>query len=553
MNNIDLFRPFVKRSTQRKITGAYIGAVKYTRVSSKEQRDNNCSLDFQDKYIMDFAAKVNMPVLASFGGTFESAKTDGRKEFNRMLEFVRKNKGKVSHILVYSTSRFSRTGGEAIKIADDLRNKHGVILFPVTQPIDVTNEGGVLQQNIQLLFSHYDNVMRKQACHDGIRDRLQEGYWARMAPLGYEYVSERGNGKVLRINNKGKLIRLAFKWKAEGMKSEAILEKLKARGLPLYKQKLSYIFANPFYCGLITDEMLEGKMVQGKHEPLVSKEIFLQVNKIRSLANKAGTHHQSENEHIPLKLVAKCPKCGKGYTGYVVKAKNLYYYKCPTKGCCVSISAKQLNSDFRAYLERYCLKPELVTPLLAAMKDMFVRLNRESLEAEQAVQARLEDLDKRIERLEEKYFVAGEMEQEQFQKWHGKLTAERQEIVSQMGQNVSVSSNLEILLENAVNISMKLPVVWSSASPVNKEKIQNMIFPKGFTYNKENGAVLTSEVNLVFKLIADVQGSSGDNEKGQGGFYTTLSNHVGKTGFEPAAPWSQTRCATGLRHFPHCY
>src|SRR6516162_4201863 len=26
---------------------------------------------------------------------------------------------------------------------------------------------------------------------------------------------------------------------------------------------------------------------------------------------------------------------------------------------------------------------------------------------------------------------------------------------------------------------------------------------------------------------------------------------VGKTGFEPAAPWSQTRCATGLRHFPY--
>jgi hypothetical protein len=27
---------------------------------------------------------------------------------------------------------------------------------------------------------------------------------------------------------------------------------------------------------------------------------------------------------------------------------------------------------------------------------------------------------------------------------------------------------------------------------------------------------------------------------------------VGKTGFEPATPWSQTRCATGLRYFPNC-
>jgi hypothetical protein len=28
---------------------------------------------------------------------------------------------------------------------------------------------------------------------------------------------------------------------------------------------------------------------------------------------------------------------------------------------------------------------------------------------------------------------------------------------------------------------------------------------------------------------------------------------VGKTGFEPATPWSQTRCATGLRYFPNMY
>ena len=28
---------------------------------------------------------------------------------------------------------------------------------------------------------------------------------------------------------------------------------------------------------------------------------------------------------------------------------------------------------------------------------------------------------------------------------------------------------------------------------------------------------------------------------------------VGKTGFEPATPWSQTRCATGLRYFPNGY
>jgi hypothetical protein len=30
----------------------------------------------------------------------------------------------------------------------------------------------------------------------------------------------------------------------------------------------------------------------------------------------------------------------------------------------------------------------------------------------------------------------------------------------------------------------------------------------------------------------------------------TLRSMVGETGFEPATPWSQTRCATSLRHSP---
>jgi hypothetical protein len=30
----------------------------------------------------------------------------------------------------------------------------------------------------------------------------------------------------------------------------------------------------------------------------------------------------------------------------------------------------------------------------------------------------------------------------------------------------------------------------------------------------------------------------------------TRKRMVGKTGFEPATPWSQTRCSTKLSHFP---
>ena|GEM_PF-1203130 len=41
-----------------------------------------------------------------------------------------------------------------------------------------------------------------------------------------------------------------------------------------------------------------------------------------------------------------------------------------------------------------------------------------------------------------------------------------------------------------------------------------------------------------------------NTHKNETRYQSGFQNVVGKTGFEPATPWSQTRCATGLRYFP---
>jgi len=60
-------------------------AVIYTRVSSSEQASNNGSLEVQKKFCDEFCFRIQIPIRESFGGTFESAISDGREEFERML------------------------------------------------------------------------------------------------------------------------------------------------------------------------------------------------------------------------------------------------------------------------------------------------------------------------------------------------------------------------------------------------------------------------------------------------------------------------------------
>jgi site-specific DNA recombinase len=320
MNDLDAFNAFAKGkkdSCAKQRTRCVI----YTRVSTKEQADNNLSLETQRKSCELYAQKLQYAILEFFGGTYESAQTDERKEFKRMIDFCKLHKEEVACIIVHSLERFSRTGAEnAIWLVDMLR-KMGISLISATQPIDASQPSGELQQNILLLFGKYDNDLRKQKCVAGTKERLLTGEWVTKAPVGYDHVRSEGK-RLIVVNEKGKLLKKAFLWKAnEDLPNEIIRQRLAALGLSLSKQRLSEILRNPFYCGLLIHRALEGKVVMGNQEQVISKEIFLKSNKALA-KNSRGFKWKKENDFIPLKHFAKCDVCGVFLTGYEVKSKK---------------------------------------------------------------------------------------------------------------------------------------------------------------------------------------------------------------------------------------
>ena len=91
-NDLEIFTPFAKKSKfAERIEGS--NCIIYTRVSTKEQ-EQGYSLETQKREIESTCEKNNFLILAYFGGVFESAKTDERAEFNRMLKFARRSKSK---------------------------------------------------------------------------------------------------------------------------------------------------------------------------------------------------------------------------------------------------------------------------------------------------------------------------------------------------------------------------------------------------------------------------------------------------------------------------
>ncbi len=350
-NDLTLFKQFAPKAPQTFQGGN--NAVIYTRVSSADQEDNT-SLASQKKHCEIYADKKGFNIVGYFGGTYESAKTDDRKEFNRMLSFVKRSKN-INYVIVYSYERFSRSGINGASIADELLKKYGVVTMAVTQELDPTTPAGSFQQKILFLFGQMDNELRRDKVVTGMRELLLKGYWVHAAPRGYEDLNRgRATERKLVVSNEGKLLKKAFEWKAyQEMSNVEIARKLQKMGVPISDKRLNNLFLNPFYCGLITSSLLPEQVIEGRHQSMISKELFLAVHKIRQEKRVHGFVHDKDNENLPLKIFTKCDKCEKSLTGYLVKSKGLYYYKCSTKGCRTNISAKIMHQMFGKLLQSF--------------------------------------------------------------------------------------------------------------------------------------------------------------------------------------------------------
>ena len=480
----------------------------YTRVSDIKQMDN-LSLETQLKYSNQYAQQKGWVVREYFGGTYESAKSDERKQFQRMIHYVKTTKYKISYIIVYSLERFSRNDN-SIWLANQLR-KLGTEIVSVTQPIDTSNPAGQLQQKMLFLFGEHANLLRRQKCMAGTKERLLKGEWCNKAPIGYDHVKINGERKIV-INAKGELIKKAFHWKMnEDCSFEEIRKRLAGHGLNLHLNRITEIFKNPFYCGILTHNALEGQTVEGIHEKLISREVFLRVNKIYQQSSTAGYSQKEENQDIPLKRFLHCNQCKEPMQGYIAKKWNIPYYKCNTKGCKNNRNANHIHNHFITTLQDYTIDSSLEPILKDQLTQTLQHLLQGQEETNNALKKKKEELNQKIERLEER-FVLEEITAELYHKYLPKLQEEQIKIDTELEQTKKGLSKQEEMVDKIVELAQNLPKLWEQSNYYNKQKLQYLVFPKGMEYDRKNDVCRSEEVNPLFLYIADIARLS---EKGQ--------------------------------------
>lgn len=475
--------------------------VVYTRVSSAKQMDG-LSLEVQMKGANEYVEKHKLIVREYFGGTYESAAKDERKEFQRMIAYLKKTKYKISKILVYSLERFSRNEN-SIWLSSQLR-KLGTEVVSVTQPIDTTNPAGIMQQKMLFIFGEFDNQLRRQKSMAGVKEHLLQGEWVTAPPVGYDTVKHNKERKIV-INETGLIIKKMFYWKAkERMPNVEIQQRLKSYGLNYCLRRIGEILTNPFYCGKMVHKALEGEVVDGKHEKIVSAAIFLEANNIMA-EKKLGLQTKKERPEIALKRFMKCAACNQPMRGYIANGWNVPYYKCNTPGCKCNRNANEVNNKFAIMLEGYRIDKTFLPLIKEQLYLTFQDHNAGLKENEEMISRQLTDIRQKLERLEER-FILEELTGELYNKYKAKFEKETEELEAQRANNKIEMSKLEDFISVSLEFACNLREMWACGDYAQRQELQNALFEAGIVYDRQKDECRSTGDNEFLTEIAELSG-----------------------------------------------
>ena len=535
----DLIKKFAKGRKQTMKFGGR--AVIYQRVSSKEQ-EWGFSPETQIEVCYKWANSHGYDVVKCFEGEHESAKSDSnRRRFNAMLNFVKDKKNRIDAVIVYSTSRFSRAGAKSFSTIDELMDR-GIPVFSATSSYDARTINGRTMQRYELIQAEQDNSIKSQAVKDAGAKALRSGRWVQKVPRGYDMetiVKERK--QVITVNDEGRLIKDAFRMKLdENLTNEEVRERMKARGLDISKQNWSNIFGNIFYAGYFSHNFLEGEVIKGPHEPLVSLDDFMKINGLLSMTHNKGYEVKRDKEYAPLLGSLRCPVCGGNLTASVsTKMKKKYgrevgYYVCSRKGCKCNASTIKVNQKFEEWLEGISLPESCETILRAQLERAFPILNKGSMEEVKSIRMNLTKKENEIEKMEYNLATATSAKtRDVCEKQLAKVEAERDEIQRQLEERDKSILNLSDYVNSGLEIKDNMLKLWQLGNLSQKKRVQTMIFPDGLVYDKKNDDIEPLSKNE-FLFVFDLK-SVGyeEKEKGQTLNFEDLSTCAPELGLEP--------------------
>lgn len=285
----------------------------YARKSTESEERQVLSIDSQVKEMLRIAERENLDIV-DIRRESHSAKDSGQRPvFKELLEDIRR--GRFNGILTWAPDRLSRNGGDLGSLVDLMDQK---LLLEIRTYGQVFTNSPNEKFLLMILGSQakLENDNRGVNVKRGLRMKCEMGLWPTCAPTGY--INIRNDDKrciVIPDPERAPVIKKIFekmayeKWSGRKifhwLKFELNFKSKGNKSLAL--SNIYLILQNSFYYGPFEYPQGGGNWYQGKHEPIITKELFDLVQE----QLKRDRIVRESHEFAFTKLM-KCGLCGSG-------------------------------------------------------------------------------------------------------------------------------------------------------------------------------------------------------------------------------------------------
>jgi len=295
----------------------------YARKSSEAEERQALSIDSQVNEMLVLAQRERLNVVDMYRESHSAKDCGQRPVFNQLLDGIRSDK--FDSILVWHPDRLSRNAGDLGAIVD---------LFDQKRLIEIRTHSQRFTNNpnekflLMILGSQakLENDNKSINVKRGLKTKCELGLWPSVAPTGYLNSKNKDQPGVIFVDpDRAPIMKEVFqKVGNEGWSGRKVYRWLKdikfatRSGKPLTLSNIYVILGNHFYYGSFEYPKKSGRWFQGKHIPLISKELFDAVQKQLHIQIRAPY----QNKEFAFTRILSCGACGSGVTAQE-KFKNL--------------------------------------------------------------------------------------------------------------------------------------------------------------------------------------------------------------------------------------
>lgn len=359
------------------------------------------------------------------------------------------------YLLVMDIDRISRDNAYAEQVKTMLI-AHDIKILTPQGDIDLTQESNEMLYSFQAMLANFEYKQIRKRLGRGRLAAAEQGRWvmSNKAPLGY---TKDENQRLVIVENEAKIIRHIFQKTLERVSANEIAKQLdmlgwrSRSGKVLTTSHISSARRNVVYYGVVqayrrvNGRVVDKVFVENAHEPIISKEKWLEVKKILE-ENSTGHFFNKKKATRRLQNLIYCNCCGRKRYIQMDGAGTDFI-----KSCSYKISNNTCKDRGHKYLqiEDYIImkvkdKKEVFEKALEKLKSL------DTTDEENKLTNQKDSLDKQLERFEKRQRnlkimrVDGEINKSDFLE----MSEENEEQIKQVKHQIELVS---IQLENLNN------------------------------------------------------------------------------------------------------